>query len=379
VKLSYSKISTYQTCPLKYKLVYIDRVPVRRGPSLILGGAVHDALACLHDPGALAIPTLDEVVDRFCQEFAKASQEGDLGGKDPDALHREGVRILSGYYEKGVAIARKKRTLGVELHFQFPLDGHHVEGYIDRLDVGESGDIQVFDYKTGKAKTQLYAADDLQMACYSMGVARMYPGRPVTCTLLYVSVANGFPLSKAWQEPELEEKRWVIRDVAAGIEGERFEPVVDRHCDWCDVRPACPMWTKPPAPGEIADVASEYARLVGHIRAEETRKEELRQQLIAYAEKHGGRYPAGDHWVYCRYFERTEYNPGALREILAPLGLWDKVASVDKKAVDGLLETDALTEEQKHQVRSLVVVKSASWNVNIKPREGKQTSQEPEE
>jgi len=369
VKLSYSKISTYQTCPLKYKLVYIDRAPVKRGPSLILGGAVHDALAYLHDPGALAIPALDEVVDRFCQEFAKASQEGDLGGKDPDALHREGVRILSGYYEKGAAIARKKRTLGVELHFQFPLDGHYVEGYIDRLDVGESGNMEVFDYKTGRAKTQLYAADDLQMACYTMGVTQMYPGRQVTCTLLYVSVANGFPLSKAWQEPELEEKRWVIRDVAAGIEGERFEPVVDRHCDWCDVRPACPMWTAPPAPGEIADVAAEYAALDDEIGKKEERLKELRELLIKYAIEHGERFPAGRFWVHCKQSQAREYDPEALRAILSPLGLWDNVTKLEKKRVDELLETDTLAEEQKRQVKGLLRPKSTSWRISVKPRE----------
>jgi len=378
MKLSYSKMSTYQTCPLKYKLVYVERVPVKRGPNLILGGAVHDALAYLHDPGALAIPTLDEVVERFCQEFAKACQEGVLGGTEADLLHREGVRILSEYYDKGAAIAGKKRTLGVELRFQFPLDGHYVEGYIDRLDASESGNLEVFDYKTGKAKTQLYAQDDLQMACYSMGVAHMYPGRPVTTTLLYISVAAGFPLSKTWPEQDLDKKRWVIRDVAAGIEGERFEPIVDRHCDWCDVRAACPMWAAPPAPADIADVAAEYAALDEETSAKAERMKELKQLLIKYADKHGPRFPAGGFWVYCRQTDRTEYDAEALHGLLAPLGLWENVTKVEKKRVDELLGTDALTEEQKRQVERFLAVKSTSCNVSLKPREDEEQSEGPE-
>jgi RecB family exonuclease len=377
VKLSYSKVSSYQTCPLKYKLVYVDRVPTKRSANLVLGGAVHDALAFLHSPGALMIPSLEEVVARFSQEFAKAGQESGLEGTKADAMHNEGVRILAEYYDRGAETARNKRTLGVELRFQFPLDAHHVEGYIDRLDVEDAGGLHVIDYKTGKAHTQPQANDDLQMACYSMGVAQMYPGRPVTCTLLYVSVAAGFPLSKTWSEDELEEKRWHIRDVAAGIEAEQFEAKVDRHCDWCDVRGVCPMWTAPPAPQDIADVAAEYARLNEQMHELDSRKDELKEHLISYAEEHGARYPAGDFWVYCRQTERKEYEPDALREVLAPLGLWDKVTKVEKKRVDDLLDSGFLTEEQKRQVTRLLGVKSASWLVNVKAREGEEEAEGP--
>lgn len=379
MKLSFSKIFAYQMCPLKYKLMYVDRFPTKRSPSLILGGAVHSALAYLHDPGALLIPTLEQVVARFSEEFAKASRDGALAGAEADALHNEGVRILAEYYEKGAQVAQKKRTLGVEVRFQFPLDGHHVEGYIDRLDVEESGGLHVVDYKTGKARTQLQADDDLQMACYSMAVAQMYPGRPVTCTLLYISVAAGFPLTKAWAEEELEKKRWEIRDVAAGIESEQFAPVVGRHCDWCDVREFCPMWTVPPAPEDIAEVAAEYARVSEEMREMNSRKEQLREQLIKYAEEHGARFPAGDFWVYCRQQERQEYDARALRELLAPLGLWDQVTKVEKKRVDELLDSDALTEEQKRQVQRLLAVKSVSWLVTVKAREQEEEPQGPEQ
>jgi len=137
------------------------------------------------------------------------------------------------------------------------------------------------------------------------------------------------------------------------------------------------MWTAPPAPQDIADVAAEYARLNEQMHELDSRKDELKEQLISYAEEHGARYPAGDFWVYCRQTERKEYEPDALREVLAPLGLWDKVTKVEKKRVDDLLDSGFLTEEQKRQVTRLLGVKSASWLVNVKAREGEEEAEGP--
>lgn len=53
-RYSYSQISTYASCPLKYKLRYIDCLtPIQEGGrhDLDFGSAIHDALAVLYSPG----------------------------------------------------------------------------------------------------------------------------------------------------------------------------------------------------------------------------------------------------------------------------------------------------------------------------------------
>ena len=44
IPLSNSKIGTYQTCPFKYKTIYIDRQPGKPSPYLAFGTVIHNAL-----------------------------------------------------------------------------------------------------------------------------------------------------------------------------------------------------------------------------------------------------------------------------------------------------------------------------------------------
>ena len=66
--VSYSQISTYLTCPLRYLFHYFQgRSPEHVGASLLLGSAVHSSLAHyyenLRDKGAA--PSGDDVLDHF--------------------------------------------------------------------------------------------------------------------------------------------------------------------------------------------------------------------------------------------------------------------------------------------------------------------------
>ena len=47
--LSYSQISTYQMCPLRYKLQYVEQIPPSfRSAALAFGSAIHEAVGAFY-------------------------------------------------------------------------------------------------------------------------------------------------------------------------------------------------------------------------------------------------------------------------------------------------------------------------------------------
>src|SRR5205807_9817073 len=61
MRLSYSAISTYETCPAKYKFQYEDRLPTEGSPALTFGDSLHRVLHRFHDRPVPAAPTLPEM------------------------------------------------------------------------------------------------------------------------------------------------------------------------------------------------------------------------------------------------------------------------------------------------------------------------------
>jgi len=58
MKLSYSSISTYETCPAKYKFQYEDRLPTTGSPALSFGDVLHRTLHRFHNRPVPVAPSL---------------------------------------------------------------------------------------------------------------------------------------------------------------------------------------------------------------------------------------------------------------------------------------------------------------------------------
>src|SRR5207302_6380744 len=69
MRLSYSAISTYETCPAKYKFQYEDRLPTEGSPALTFGDSLHRALHRFHDRPVPVAPTLPEMHEMLDGEW----------------------------------------------------------------------------------------------------------------------------------------------------------------------------------------------------------------------------------------------------------------------------------------------------------------------
>ena len=162
MKISYTQVTTYQRCPHKYQLAYVDRIPVPKTPNLHLGNVVHGALSFMHKPGNLALPAQEAIIAEFCRLWQ--AEQAEIPEDQRDSYFQQGVEMLQRHYAREQSHTDRRQTATVEQYFSIPFaQDDNIAGRIDRVDVLDNGVLEVLDYKTGRrmpAQTDVNA--DLQ-------------------------------------------------------------------------------------------------------------------------------------------------------------------------------------------------------------------------
>lgn len=156
-RLSATALNTYLTCPYKFKLNVLVRVPRAKADYFAFGSAVHKALEMFHRSFIKEdkYPAKDYLLSQFATALKKESL---LPSSYQDRL-KQGHQILSAYYDYYHDEFRK--PLFVERFFGYGwskafLDNIPLTGKIDRIDLIDQRDktVRVVDYKTGSSKTR---------------------------------------------------------------------------------------------------------------------------------------------------------------------------------------------------------------------------------
>ena len=178
---SYSRVSTYEQCPYKYKLRYIDRLKVLpelipTNP-LILGKALHTALELGVDAGA--------------QEYLKSY---------PIAETEHFTELM----KLDIVIPAARELLPVGGEYEIKVSNEHFVSYIDYLFPvgGEVYDIYDFKYSNNAA---LYM-ESWQLHLYKYFFERINPGKTVR-NLYYLMV----PKTKAKQKKNESVMQYRVR------------------------------------------------------------------------------------------------------------------------------------------------------------------------
>ena len=122
---SFSAISTYQSCPLRYKFRYLDGLPEPTvSSSLVFGGAIHRSIE-LHFNRLMAgasPPDLDMLLAEYQEAWRKHDDAQVVFGKDDnrDTLGRLADRMLRAFQASD--LARPEGTIiGVEEELRGPV------------------------------------------------------------------------------------------------------------------------------------------------------------------------------------------------------------------------------------------------------------------
>lgn len=348
--LSYSRLSRFETCPLSYRLHYIEKQQAEPGLPLRFGKTIH------------------AVLERLIKEVVDDERTGPLSEERAIELYREawGAEQLTGMdvFAEGLAILRRfiaeqgvvdhRDVLAIEKEFRLPVGPFEVLGFIDRVDWIDDETVEVIDYKTNH---QLFTRDEvdtsLQMSLYEVAVRRLWPWAKKV-KLTFWLLRHGVRQQTTRTEEQLADALAYVETLGRQTETATAYPArLNTNCSYCDHRKQCPTYADA-LKGKREFIVEDLADLEGVAREREevarlakalyARKEELEDILKAQLKERDELVLGG---VRYRMFATTslDYPLEPTLSLLADAtGLsrdevLGKLGAIDKKALDALLKS----------------------------------------
>lgn len=378
--LSFTQISLYQSCPLCYKLQYIDGLQPKDKWYFSFGTTMHLCAEYFFKVKVPPPPSLDDLLQFYEQNWLAEGYESAEEEANYKAYGRE---ILSKFWE--IHHADFRMPLAVERMFYVDIEGVKLRGFIDRVDKLESGGLSIVDYKTNK---ELFTIDDLekdlQLTLYQLAAEHLWQ-LPVERLTLYHLRSNTPCSCEARDETRLAQARKLVLEVAENIASQRFPAIESPNCP-CDFPEYCPYYrhrylevTPESAqqgilPGiVIADAVEQYASLQEQSKALQQKLDELKQMIISYCEAEGlNRVYGWENAITYKLVEMTGFSEDEVRALLEPEGLWERILSLDQSRLKQFLTDEAVAKDIRNKLEALRQVISTSprlWVRRLKEEE----------
>lgn len=250
--LSWSAISTYLKCPLKYMYHYCDQLPEEFVSSnLIFGSAIHSAIEALFRERLATgrLLSIDALMAAYHERWIEAHLPDVQFGKNEDiaGLNRLAERMLQSFLNSDLSRPAGS-IIGIEEEFQAPL----IENCPDlfaRLDLMvESDDVlTVTDFKTarGRWSSADVNASEGQLLVYHE-LVRRFVDKPIRLQFAVITKTKQptIEVSTVVPDPQrIERIRRLIQNVWTGIQLQNFYPVPSAmNCPSCGYRDRCSQW-----------------------------------------------------------------------------------------------------------------------------------------
>ncbi|OLT48204.1 recombinase RecB [Saccharomonospora sp. CUA-673] len=256
MKVSPARLSTFDDCPRRYRLAYVDRPsPQRTGPwaHSTLGAVVHNALRELFD-----LPAAERTPARAAALVGKHWKDAGFADEEQSARYRREAQEWVEEYVESHDVTGDPR--GLERWVSAPVSGSGpdtdsgpasmiVEGRADRIDERD-GELVIVDYKTGRREPDEQQARSSQaLALYAVAAARTLrtPCRRVELHHVPTGTVAAAEHDEASLRRHLTRAEETARDVQDATDkltvgGDRdalFPAEPGRRCAWCDFRPSC--------------------------------------------------------------------------------------------------------------------------------------------
>lgn len=378
---SHSRLSTYETCPLQYKLQYIDKIPSEEeGIEAFMGKRIHETMEKLYKDLILSkMNTVEELVQFYNEQWDKEWHDDVFIQKEnmtAEDYRKTGERAIRDYYARYHPFDQNK-TLWTERMISFDLgdENYKLRGVLDRLDKTSENVLEIHDYKgSGNLPTQAKLDMDRQLALYQLAVQDAFPDFE-NIELVWHYVLFDTELRSKRTEEQLEELKAEYKGLIDEIEAaEDFPAKESALCDWCGYWEHCPCKKhlveieelpvkerKKEEGYELVDRLTELEEQKKLIKGE---IEEVKGKLIEYAREKdleiviGSRKQAKVTIKMEKMLPSKGMDEAAYEEIIRLVkeaGAWEQVSQLNGKRLNKEFWVGGLPEDLRKELEGYIV------------------------
>ncbi len=250
--LSFSRIRTYQGCPLRFFFRYkAGLLEETVSASLVFGSGIHAGIE-RHFRELLmgnSPPSVDDLLAEYDREWAARNQEIRFGKDDEPAKLRDTARRMLSAFQSHALASPNGRILAVEES----LTGELLPGLpplLGRVDliVETSNELVISDWKTSRSRWSAEQVEDAseQLLLYADLARDFAPGKPIRTEVAVLTKTKETSIerhSQAFDAQRLERTKRIIGRVQQAIENEVFYPAPSpMNCVSCPFREPCRKW-----------------------------------------------------------------------------------------------------------------------------------------
>ena len=247
IRLSPSRISDYQQCPKLYHYRVIEKLPEPISLDAVRGTLIHNILEKL-----LGLSSEERTIEKAKKEVPVhwdilKNQTPDLAqlvSSEKEWIDRANA-LLDSYFQ--LENPQSFTPTHMEAHLELEVvDDLLLHGYVDRIDVAQTGEVRIVDYKTGKSPRTGYEDKALfQLRFYALLWWKLYGEIPKLIQLLYLGDQKILKSSPTKRELEIthDKSLKVGNDIKISHQKNFWPTQTSRLCDWCSFKNVCPAFS----------------------------------------------------------------------------------------------------------------------------------------
>ena len=246
-RLSPSGAGTFEQCPRRWRLRYVERLPDPPGEAALAGSFAHRVLELLmqRDPHERTVEVAKAIARA---EWPGVEADPDFRALGFDEAGGKHFRWKAWQAIEGLWALEDPKAVDVratEHDVEADLGGVPFRGIVDRLD-DEGDGLVVTDYKSGKAPSARFRRGRLdQVLLYAAAVEQATGEMPVHARLLYLGQRPvGIKVTREEIDSVVDKLAGTWAAINTACDTDEFEPRTGPLCGWCPYVDRCPEGTK---------------------------------------------------------------------------------------------------------------------------------------
>ncbi len=370
---SYSKMSLYNECPLKYKFKYVEKLPEKPKYFFAFGQAIHESLEYFHSYSPH--PSKESLIEKFKLIWSEKDyiQKGYESIEKHEADFIKACDLLSKYQDKHGLETDTPFLL--EYKTEVEVDGLNVIMVADRIEYLGDGLIKIIDYKTGKpagrTPEQLYMYQKiseldnrLSEKVFTKTGEKVDHVKIDSLMYYYIEGLREKNYSRA-SEKEIEVFWEKALLTAENIRAEKFDPKPsERSCSFCDFKTYCPVYKEKSLPNSNDFISKEknpkalaidYARALIEKKEVEEKAKKIEDELVNMLDY--GEFSFESEEISVNIKKETKYDVKERESLIRALkekGIYERVLWPTKEKINELILSLPDEELKKELIKYLV-------------------------